>query len=103
MARFTYTYQYKNYPDCQKATNLSKFWCSPKHGGYIGFALGFAIILLGALAYNMNGHELGFLNILLLIIGTAFFLFGAFLIPGLFKLLKISDRVYEKETGKKIY
>ncbi|MBR6165010.1 MAG: hypothetical protein IKQ45_03665 [Clostridia bacterium] len=102
MARITYTYQYKNYPDCPKATRLSKFWCSPRHGGFIGMAVGIVIMLLGALVYNANGHHLGAVDVILMLLGFGFFLFGALLVPALFKLFRISDRVYEKETGKKI-
>lgn len=101
MARMTYTYKYKNYPDCPEATRLSKFWCSPKHGGYIGMAVGVVFLILGILFYNGNNHHMGFFDTICLILGFAFFVFGAFLIPGLFKLFKISDRVYEKHTGKK--
>ena len=43
-----------------------------------------------------------FFQVLLGILGFAFLMFGSFLISGLFKLFKISDRVYEKETGKKL-
>ena len=102
MARYTYTYSYKNYPDCPKATRLSRFWCSPKHGAFIGIAIGMVFILLGVLLYNACGHKSNIANVTLLLIGIAFFLFGALLVPALFKLFKVSDRVYEKETGKKI-
>jgi len=102
MARYTYTYKYQNYPDCPEATKLSKFFCSPKHGGYIGAVLGMVLMGLGALVYNANNHELGVIDTILMLFGFIFFLGGAFLVPWLFRLFKISDRVYEKKTGKKI-
>ncbi len=102
MARYTYTYEYRNYPDCPTATNLSIFFCSPRNGGYVGAALGIILMLLGALAYNANNHQFGVIDCILIPLGFIFFLGGAFLVPWLFKLFKISDRVYEKKTGKKI-
>ena len=62
MDRLTYTYKYKNYPDCLEATRLSRFFCSPKHGGYIGMALALNLMLLGVLAYNANNHHLGVID-----------------------------------------
>ena len=102
MARYTYTYEYKNYPDCPEATRLSRFFCSPKKGAYVGAALGIILMLLGAWVYNANRHQLGVFDCILMALGFSFFIGGAFLVPWLFRLFKISDRVYEKKTGKKI-
>ena len=99
--RYTYTYKYKNYPDCPKATALSKFWCSPKHGATAGGVVGLLCLGLMVLIIQSTGKETGVFQIALGIIGFAFLMFGGLLVPGLFKLFKISDRVYEKETGKK--
>lgn len=106
MARITYTYTYKNYPDCDKATKLSKFWNSPNKACIMGMIIGFAWMMLGGLFYNLVGDSSKFLtgviSVVFLVVGFAVFIAGTWIIPAVFNALKISDRVYEKETGKKI-
>lgn len=100
MARITYTYKYKVYPDCPKATRLSEFWSNPKHGMLIGVPLGIVLIAIAILVYNGNNHELGPIDAICMLFGFVFLFFGSLIVPPLFRLFKISDRVYKKETGR---
>ena len=105
MAIIKIPYRYKNYPDCPKATKVDKFLHNPGAAMFTSIFLCFAVILVGAGFYNLNRD-----NAILTGIGTVFFILsfvilfgGAYLIPWLADKLHIADRVYEKETGKKIY
>ena len=97
-----YIYKYKNYPDCPKATKLSRFFCNQNAAGAAAALFGIILMGVGILIYNASGHASGVIDTLLLVLGFVFFLGGSFLVPALFKALKISDRVYEKMTGRKV-
>lgn len=97
-----YTYKYKNYPDCPEATKLSRFFCNQNTAGLAAACFGIILMGIACLIYNASGHESGVIDTVLMILGFVFFLGGSFLVPALFKAFRISDRVYEKRTGRKV-
>lgn len=105
MAIIKIPYKYKHYPDCSKATKVDKYLHHPNVVGFGAVILCFVLILIGGGLFNLNRDSsvLSVIAGVFFVAGFVMLLGGAFLIPWLADKLHIADRVYEKETGKKVY
>ena len=99
-------YQYKVYRDGPKATMVDKLLHKPSFLSFISIALSFLLMLIGAGIYNIHSQESVICTTLggiVIFSGMIMMFAGPFLIPWLADRFHIADRVYEKETGRKIY
>lgn len=99
-------YQYKVYRDGPKATMVDKLLHKPSFLSFFSIVLCFLLILIGSGIYNIASQRIAILRALggiAMFAGLIVMFAGPFVIPRLADKLHIADRVYEKETGRKIY